>query len=372
MSKINNFEDIAPYQDKDVVIVLDRLINEPAFLKLAQSINPAITHEMLQAQSKSIRTIRDFQKHFISPIVKSIIAKSVNNLTISGLENLNVGVANLFISNHRDILLDSTFLNYLLIQEGYDSTQMGIGDNLLLQPWIADFFKLNKSFIVKRGLPGREFLKFSKRLSRYISKTLSEDKESIWIAQREGRTKDGYDETQPGLLKMLSMAEKNDFRDTIRALNIVPVAISYEYEPCDKLKAKETYKREKNIFKKGPRSDLYSMLSGIRGEKGNVHIAIGKKLAPEFEHIDPDLGKNDFIKAVADLLDQKIYNLYKLWKTNYIAHDLLNNNTTYRSYYSESDKIKFEQYLTKICQTNENLRPYFLQIYAGPVDNCPV
>jgi 1-acyl-sn-glycerol-3-phosphate acyltransferase len=369
MNKQDNFQDIVPYNDENMKPVLMKLIHEPAFLKLVQSINPMINQEILAAQVKKINTIQGFQKKFISPIVESILHKSVDNLTFSGLENLARDDAYLFISNHRDILLDSTLLNYILLHNGFDSTQMAIGDNLLLQPWISDFFKLNKSFIVKRGLPGRELLKASKKLSNYILRTIQEEKESIWIAQREGRTKDGLDETQQGLLKMLIMAESKRFREILSNLNIVPVAISYEYEPCDKLKAKEIYKRKLDVFKKGPKADLYSMISGIRGQKGNVHIAIGKPLNDEFSKFDSDMHKNDFMKATADLLDKKIYELYRLWNTNYIAHDLLKDNDTYAKNYTVEEKNEFIDYVNNSCESNEEIRPYLLKIYAGPVEN---
>jgi 1-acyl-sn-glycerol-3-phosphate acyltransferase len=370
MEKTHNYSDIAPYFDNDLQPVLKKLIAEPAFLKLAQSVNADISAELLKAQAQNVHTIHDFQLRFIAPLVKSILKNSVDNLTFSGLENLKKEEAYLFISNHRDILLDSTLLNYILLQNGFSSTQMAIGDNLLIEPWISDFFKLNKSFIVKRGLPGREFLQFSKRLSNYIAYTLQERKESIWIAQREGRTKNGIDETQQGLLKMLTMAESKNFKNFIISLNIVPVAISYQYESCDKLKAKENYKRQFENFKKSPKADLYSMISGIRGHKGNVHISVGKPLNDELQLLDSHLQKNDFLKATAELIDNKIFDLYKIWNNNYIAWDILNNTNRFADFYTNEEKEHFENYIEKLTEINSKLRPFLLQIYAGPVENC--
>lgn len=363
-----NFKDISPYSDEDVQQVLPRMVQDPGFLKLAQSINPNITQELLMAQVDHVNTILGFQKQFITPIVDSVLHKSIDKLTFSGLNRLNKEDTYLFISNHRDIILDSTLLNYILIKNGFNSTQMAIGDNLLLQPWITDFFKLNKSFIVKRGLPGRELLKASKTLSQYIYHTLKEKQESIWIAQREGRTKDGHDETQAGILKMFAMAASKEFRERILSLNIVPIALSYQYEPCDKLKAKEVYKREKGTFKKGPKSDLFSMLTGIRQQKGNVHIEIGKPLNDQISDFDKDMQKNDFFKAVTDLIDENIYKLYKLWNTNYIAWDLQNNSSRYAEHYSNQEKEKFIEYLDKLSETAPQIRDYLLTIYAGPVN----
>ncbi|MBN2281446.1 MAG: 1-acyl-sn-glycerol-3-phosphate acyltransferase [Candidatus Marinimicrobia bacterium] len=368
MQYSDEYHDIIPYNDENMKPVLNNLVREPAFLKLAQSINPAITSDLLAAQAAGIHNIHDFQIKFISPIVASILQKSVNKLTYSGLENLRQDSAYLFISNHRDILLDSTLLNYILLHNGFNSTQMAIGDNLLIESWITDFFKLNKSFIVKRGLPGRELLKSSKIMSHYINETINVKKESIWIAQREGRTKDGYDETNPGLLKMLVMAD-NHFKDLILKLNIVPVAISYQYESCDKLKAKELYKRENSEFKKGPKSDLFSMITGIRGHKGNIHIAIGQPLNRQIMNFDEALQKNDFLKELADLIDEKIHALYRLWDTNYIAYDLLNNTNSFADKYSSAEKSEFSEYVEKLCTPNEKLKPFLLKIYAGPVDN---
>ncbi|MFP4546946.1 MAG: 1-acyl-sn-glycerol-3-phosphate acyltransferase [Fidelibacterota bacterium] len=366
----NNFQDISPYTDEDVKNVLPGMVQDPGFLKLAQSINPNITREMLMSQVNHVNTILGFQKQFITPIVDSVLHKSIDNLTFSGLENISKNKAYLYLSNHRDIILDSTLINYILIKNGYNSTEMAIGDNLLLQPWITDFFKLNKSFIVKRGLPGRELLKASKKLSQYIAYTLKEKKESIWIAQREGRTKDGHDETQPGLLKMFAMAASKNFRERIRSLNIVPVAISYQYEPCDRLKAKELYKKEEGEFKKGPKSDLYSMLTGIRQYKGNVHIAIGKTLTGEIEKLDSSLQKNDFFKAVTELIDENIYHQYRLWNTNYIAWDIKNDSCRYRDNYTPEEKENFIAYLDKTSEKISPIRDYLLAMYAGPVTTC--
>ena len=368
MDMNEKYSDIMPYKDEDVNGVLNKMVREPEFLELAKSINPMITQEMLIAQASGIDTIHDFQIKFISPIVKGVLHNSVDKLTSSGIENLSSDKSNLFISNHRDIILDSTLLNYTLLTNGYHAAQMAIGDNLLIKSWITDFFKLNRSFIVKRGLPGREMFKFSKILSQYIYDTINLKKESVWIAQREGRTKNGYDETNPGLLKMFTMADKN-FKDLILNLNIIPVAISYQYESCDKLKAKEIYKRDTSEYKKGPKSDLFSMITGIRGQKGNVHISIGKPLNDDIEKFADDLQKNDFLKELADLLDKKIYKLYKLWNTNYIAYDLLNETNTFYDKYSDEEEADFSNYVEKLCTPNDKLKPYLLKIYAGPADN---
>ncbi len=370
MDEQYTFNDIAPYEDADVNRVLNKLLQEPDFLKLAMGTNPNLNKQTLVASAKNISTILDFQKYFIGPILQSILAKTSDALTFSGLEKLSKNKSYLFISNHRDILLDSTLLNYILLSNGFNTTQMAIGDNLLIKPWITDFLKLNKSFIVKRSLSRRDFFNFSKKLSLYIKHVLHNKKESIWIAQREGRTKDGLDQTQPGLLKMFVMSESDNYRKFFQSLNIVPISISYEYEPCDKLKAREVLKKslEPN-YVKNPLSDILSMMTGIQCRKGHIHLTIGKPINKELVDFPETLNKNDYISKLALLLDKKIHQNYHLWPNNFIAADILKNTNDFSDKYSPQDKEDFNQYISHQCGNRDTIQSLLFEIYANPVDN---
>jgi len=300
----------------------------------------------------------------------------MDGLTCSGIDRVDKKKAYIFITNHRDIVLDSSLLNLLLFKQGYNTTQVAIGGNLLISPMITNLVRINKSFIVKRNIPPRELYEYSKLLSSYIAYTLSERNESVWIAQREGRSKDGSDKTQYSLLKMLAMSHEGEERDIFMKMNIFPVALSYEYDPCDIFKAVELFLiANSGSFKKTKEGDFQSMITGILGYKGRVEISFSSPLTSnDFDKLN-DFHGNDFLKGLAGIIDNRIYCAYKLWDTNYIAYDLLNGTAVFSEKYSEESKEKFIDYLKEKSDKLDEVYPkrdilnLMLNMYANPIKN---
>ncbi len=370
----SNFDKIRPFNDNEVSTVLNRLIKEPILIKFLKNIDANCTTESVNAQFQNIHSIKDFQIKFVCPLLNLIINQSTNGLTYTGIEHINHKESYLFISNHRDIILDSTFLNFILYQNDFDMTEIAIGSNLLIFPWINDFVRLNKSFIVKRNAPIHLMYDYSFRLSKYIRHTIIDKHTSIWIAQREGRTKDGNDKTQPSLLKMLSISYEGDSLENYKTLNIIPVSISYEYDPCDSLKVAELYERAHNSsYKKTPKDDLNGMFKGIKDQKGRVNLSFGKPINDNLYDLNEIKNKNEQIKQVALLIDKQIYENYKLWPNNYIAYDLLNNSKQFIDFYTTKEKESFVNYMNKNLKALKGdinlITELFLHIYANPVKN---
>lgn len=370
-----NFESIRPYEDHEVQTVFNRLKNEESFLKLIGFLYPDSPPTLFLDSLKNVSTIRQFQEEVISAYVIDIIDKTTNGVSVEGLDNLNRDVAHLFISNHRDIILDPAILNVLLFNNGANTTEIAIGDNLLIYPWITDLVKLNRTFIVKRNLPLKQMLESSRLLSQYIRYTLTEKKHSIWIAQREGRSKDGNDRTQVSLLKMLNISGQESIMKNFKQLNIVPVSISYEFDPCDYLKAKEfQLKRDDPNYQKTKDDDLMHMGTGLRGRKGRVHFAFGKPLQEELNPIDALTVKNDQFSALAEIIDSHVHQNYKLWPSNYIAWDIFNNSQQYSDNYSNEEKVIFLEYVEDhISRIPEMDRDFIfnslMEMYANPLEN---
>ena len=370
-----NFESIRPYEDHEVQTVFNRLKNEESFLKLIGFLYPDSPPTLFLDSLKNVSTIRQFQEEVISAYVIDIIDKTTNGVSVEGLDNLNQDVAHLFISNHRDIILDPAILNVLLFKNGANTTEIAIGDNLLIYPWITDLVKLNRTFIVKRNLPLKQMLESSRLLSQYIRYTLTEKKHSIWIAQREGRSKDGNDRTQVSLLKMLNISGQESIMKNFKQLNIVPVSISYEFDPCDYLKAKEfQLKRDDPNYQKTKDDDLMHMGTGLRGRKGRVHFAFGKPLQEELNPIDALTVKNDQFSALAEIIDSHVHQNYKLWPSNYIAWDIFNNSCQYSDKYSDEEKAIFLEYVEDhISRIPEMDRDFIfnslIEMYANPLEN---
>jgi hypothetical protein len=370
----SDFDAIRPYNDSEVVETIGRLIKEEAFIRFSQQLFPGFSKEMIVKALGKVKSIKDFQSNFIVRLAQHIIDHTTKGITIDGLENLDPKESYLFMSDHRDIILDSALLNVMLHNNGFETTEIAIGSNLLIQPWIADLVKLNKSFVVKRKVTVREMLTSSKVLSSYIWYALNTKKSSIWIAQREGRTKDGDDRTQPSLLKMLQMSNDMTFSEHFKKLRIVPVAISYEYEPCDALKAIEVYKKETDEgFKKSPKDDLRSMIIGMTNEKGRVNFSIGKPIVEILDVIEKIDDGRDKVKALADLIDYRIHKNYKLWPDNYIAFDIVNKSKEFAHKYTLEEKDLFLKHMEKkiTCDEGDQLRlnQIYLEIYANPVKN---
>ncbi|MDE5423627.1 1-acyl-sn-glycerol-3-phosphate acyltransferase [Ancylomarina sp. DW003] len=370
----SEYDDIRPYCDSEVPEVIERLIKNDDFLKFALQLFPDLSREKIEGSLSQVKTVDDFQSMFIVPLANNIIKNTTKGISIEGLDKLDNNKSYLFISDHRDIILDSALLNILLYRNNFSTTEIAIGSNLLIKPWISDLVKLNKSFVVKRNSSVRDMLVNSNHLSSYIEHAIRTKNSSVWIAQREGRTKDGDDRTQQSLLKMLQMSGNKTFSEHFKALRIVPVAISYEYEPCDALKSRELFLKETDDgYKKTPKDDLLSMLKGLINEKGRVHFRVGKPISKMLDVIEEMDDSRDKFKALADLIDYKIHKNFKLWPDNYIAFDILNNSTEYRAKYTDEEKELFLKHMDKKLGTVEGdlerLKEIFFEIYANPVKN---
>ncbi len=369
------FDEIRPFHDSEVSAVIEELCNEPYFVRMIPALFPNVPVDTVIAKLKAVRSIESFQTDFIIPFLDNIIKIATYGVTASGLENLDPKQSYLFITNHRDIVLDSAFLNVKLHEAGFNTTEIGIGDNLLIYEWITDLVKLNKSFIVKRGLPVRRMMEASETLSAFIRHSIVEQKQNIWLAQREGRSKDGNDQTQGSVLKMLNLSGRaQSVVENIKELNIVPVSISYEYDPCDYLKAYQfQQKRDNPDYKKSQREDLTHMSMGIYGKKGHVHFTFGTPIANEISQIT-DPNKNVQVQAIADIIDKQIHLNYKLWPGNYLAYDLLNGNNQFADKYVAEDKSNFLHYINEhISRLEDPDRDFIyetiLRMYANPVSN---
>jgi hypothetical protein len=373
-----DFDDIRPYYDEEVIPVIDRLIKDPLFKRAVGFIFPEEGDwEKVENILRNTKNRRDFQHGIIVDAVAQVVGKTSDSVECVGFENIKVGEAYTYISNHRDIILDASLLCVMLAAAGYDTTEIAIGDNLLLQPWIEDVVRLNKSFIVKRGVSIRQMLEVSTHLSQYIRFAIQEKKESIWIAQREGRAKNSDDRTQDSLLKMLAMGGNGDFLSNLKELYITPVSLSYEYDPCDYLKAKEfQQKRDNPEFKKSKADDLLNMETGLFGYKGNIHFQLGHPINSQLEKLDANRPKSELVIEVGNLIDKEIFLNYKFYPINYIAYDRLWGKNRFASQYTKEDIHTFETYLNKqlekIALENKDisfLTEKILEMYANPVKN---
>ena len=369
-----NFDDIRPYNDKEVKEKIRLLVKDPVFNRVLMylfKVRPKV--EMVKIQLRMIKTIKQLQGTFVYDLLQWIINKTSDGLTNSGLDKLDKNKPYLFISNHRDIILDSALLNALIFETGMNTTRIAIGNNLLLYDWIENAVKLNRAFIIKRNLPPRELMEASKKVSHYIRKSITEDKSSVWIAQREGRTKDGNDQTQISVLKMLNMSNKKSFREGFSELNIVPVSISYEIEPCGLAKMKELIKKEHYGLIKTSKDDLKSMSMGMFNPKGRIHFAFGSPLQLDIEDPELKIPNTKKFQNLAKHIDHQIYSNFKLWPNNYIAWDILNQDSRFKEKYTHEDKEHFEmmieQAMIHIDFPINDIKERFLKLYANPVIN---
>ncbi len=366
------FEDIRPYTDAEYPEITKRLARNKYLQDFLRNLRwpncpkmfkvPAgkLVELFIRYELGKVSTIAAFQKELVvGRLVQWIVDKTTDGVSCSGLEKLDRNKAYLFISNHRDIVLDATLINYFIVHEDFATTQIAFGDNLLINEFVSDLIRINKSFIVKRNLPPREQLQASITLSKYINHTL-ETGDSIWIAQKEGRSKDGADQTNPAVIKMFYLSQRKsgvEFSDFINKCKIVPVSISYELDPCDTLKGWEVHRKETREFiEKTKTMDLVSMWTGMKGSKGRVHIHYGEPLNGEF--------KND--KDVALALDREIHRGYRLWPSNYISYDEINKTGKYAEHYSEDERQKFLHRYRKLGQP---VLEKVLAMYARPVLN---
>ena len=370
---MTKFDSIRPFYDAEINEGIRSAVNHPMMKALMNFTFPEVDDEVWKEQLRKTHSIRDFQCNFIYNSVQKVLEKSSEGLTTSGFEKLEKNTSYIFISNHRDIILDTSLLNACLFDNGLVMTASAIGDNLVKKAVLLTLSKLNRNFLVQRGLPPRELLQSSKLLSEYIGKLLLRENRSVWIAQREGRTKDGNDATHPGVLKMLAMAsEETNLMDYFKKIKVVPVSISYEYDPTDALKMPQLMAEANNeVYIKEKNEDFMTLLSGIIGQKKHIHIHVGKVLDTEIDTIASEHeNANKQIQALAQVIDDSILSSYKLWPTNYIAYDILNNTNTFSDKYTESEKSLFERRLEmKIDQTNAVELQGFLAMYANPVVN---
>ncbi len=370
---MSKFDAIRPYYDAEVNQAILSAINHPMMKALMNFAYENVDDSVWKEQLKRTHSIRDFQINFAYKAVKKVLEKSSDGLSTSGFEKLEPNASYLFISNHRDIILDTSLLNVCLHEHGLVMTASAIGDNLVKKDFLKTLSKLNRNFLVQRGLPPRELLESSKLMSEYIGQLLLRENRSVWIAQREGRTKDGNDATHTGVLKMLAMAsDEANMLDYFKKLKIVPVSISYEYDPTDALKMPQLM-AEANAEKyiKDKNEDFITLLSGIIGQKKRIHIHVGEVLTNEIDKIASEFdNSNKQIQALAQVIDDSILQTYKLWPTNYIAYDLLFKTDQFKAFYTENEKSLFERRLEmRIDETNPQMVEGFLAMYANPVVN---
>lgn len=370
-----NFDDIRPFNDDEVPAIVKSLLIDPTFVGILKKIyhKDEVVEQIKQLISNS-KSIEEFQSKVVVPLLGVIEKQTTQGITFSAMDQFDPKLSHLIISNHRDIILDSAFLNLILHTNGFNKTEIAIGDNLLAFDWISKLVKLNRSFIVKRGLGIREQLLESKKLSSYIRHCVSEKGENAWIAQKEGRSKDGHDETQPALLKMLNMSNEKSQLDGFKDLNIVPMAISYEIEPCAISKVKELLtKKHDPDFKKSQKDDLNAMANGVMQAKGRVHFAFGNPVNIKIEELTANKSKNEVIKAIAEFIDRRIYFNYKLWPNNYIAYDFIKQTDKHADKYTEEEKDAFKTTMDKelatLNFTYEEASEQYLKMYANPVIN---
>ena len=375
------FDDIRAYGPEDLPEAYERLTADPQFKAVVEKVFPHVPFEALSAKLKQCKTNLDFQVSFCYPFLKDLLSKASTGCDID-ITNIDINRRYTFVSNHRDIVLDSALLDVMLIDSGFKTTcEIAIGDNLLAAPWIKDLVRVNKSFIVLRSAGIREMLTNSKRMSEYMHLVINEKNDNIWIAQREGRAKDSDDRTQEAILKMMAMGGEGSATERLRQLHIVPLSISYEYDPCDYLKAAEfQLKRDIEGWKKSKQDDVLSMQTGIMGFKGAIHYHCAPAIDDYLEQIPADTPKGDIFKVVASHIDKCIHSNYRLYPNNVAALDILEG--TSHGGYSESEKATFEQYIAKqlsktvdmlnklgITPDKPFLRERMLTMYANPARN---
>lgn len=371
------FDPIRPFEPDELPDVFDRLLQNEQFSSVLAYLYPDVPKEALAAKMHACKDNLDFQKTFCYGFLVQLLARLSKGCDID-IASLDTDSRYTFISNHRDIVLDSALLDKLLIDAGFNTTcEIAIGDNLLKLPWVKDLVRVNKSFIVERALSMREMLMASKRLSEYMHFVIAEKNDNVWIAQREGRAKDSNDRTQEAILKMMVMGGEGSIIDRLKQLHLVPLTISYEYDPCDYLKAAELQARRDNpSWQKGPMDDVTSMQTGIMGYKGHIHYQCADCIDSYLDTIPADTPKTELFRLIADHIDRQIFAGYRLYPNNYVALDLLHGDSAHADHYTAEDKAQFEVYLKgqldKIEMEGKDdayLREQMLKMYANPAIN---
>lgn len=371
------YDDIRPFDPEELPAAFERLLSDAQFQQVLGYLYPGVPLEAVKTKMMACKTNLEFQLAFCYGFLKDLMAKASKGFDMN-VEAVDVTKRYTFVSNHRDIVLDSALLDVLLYDAGFNTTcEIAIGDNLLSLPWVKDLVRLNKSFIVQRSLSPREFLMASKKMAEYMHYVVGEKNDNIWIAQREGRAKDSNDRTQPSILKMMAMGGEGSPVDRLRQLHIVPLAISYEYDPCDFMKAAEfQLRRDVPGWKKTALDDVNSMRTGIMGYKGGVHYHCAPCIDGFLDNLSPDIPKTKVFDVIAEHIDKEIFRNYRLYPSNYIALDMLEGNEAHAGRYTADDKAVFEKYLqgqiAKIDIPNKDeafLRERMLTMYANPARN---
>ncbi len=367
-----DFEDIRPYNEDEIPAAIHRLADSEVIPAIAAFLMPDQPVETLRERIRNIHNVKEFQLGLLKEIAEILLQKTTTRFDWSGLENIEEKKPYLFVSNHRDIVLDALFLQYILNEDGQNTCQITFGSNLMSHPFVVDFGKINKMFRIERGGTPKGFYNSLLHVSEYIRYVITEVHESVWIAQRNGRTKDGLDATDPALIKMFGMSRRDDRVAALAELNIVPVAVSYEWESCDKLKTLELYLTRKNgHYEKQPNEDLNSILTGIKQPKGHVHIHICPVVSQADLNALDDCPSGEFHKRVARLIDSRINPNFCLHANNFIAYDLLNHTSTFADRYTPGQKAAFMEYMGWMddypYMDRAVLEEIFLGIYANPV-----
>lgn len=373
MIDLSEFESISPYTDEEAVVALGKLAEHPLLSEFSTKFFPDQSPDFLKTILKNIKSIDEFQVLVMSKFVEWVLERTVRNFSYDGISNIDPQKRFLALSNHRDIIFDPAITQLVLFRNGIPLTEIAVGDNLVSSKTIEYLLRSNRMIKVVRGITARELYLSSQMLSKYIRLNITEQRSSIWLAQRQGRTKNGYDITEQGLLKMLDMSGSSDFQKNFEELNIIPMSISYEYEPCDILKARELVISRKQKYVKAEGEDLNSILVGIQQPKGNVHLNIGVPLTSEEIAEAALCDKNDRYQLIRHAVDKRVIEGYRLWKTNYIAYDLVNQSYKYSHLYQPADVEQFVTYMQHQLDTVEpeinraDLRRIFLEIYSNPV-----
>ena len=373
---IEEFNDIAPFNDEEADAALSRLANHPNTPWISHFIFPDKPASFLAELLRSIHTVDDFQNLVMSKAIEWVINSTMKNFTYAGIKNLKkMEGCYLAMSNHRDIILDPAIMQVVLMRNGLQPTEICVGDNLLKQKSVELLIRSNRMIKVIRGISARELYLSSQQLSKYIRESITSGHSSVWIAQRQGRTKDGIDITEQGLLKMVDMSGTKDFVENFKEVHIVPISMSYEYEPCDIMKAREVLISRTQKYVKRELEDLESIIMGIKQQKGNVHMNIDTPITEQEIIEAAECDKNDRYKKMRYAVDRRVIQGYKLWKTNYMAYDWVNKTTKYSDHYDKADMEGFKEYIAgqmKVVESTlnqEELLDILLHIYSNPVLN---
>jgi hypothetical protein len=369
------FDEYRPYDDSEVPAAIERITENVLFEEIIKYVFPDRNINDFIAEVKQVKTVDEFQGKIMWYAIDSVVKQTIKNLSYTGLEYISNDAPGMQISNHRDIVLDSAILNMILHRNGLNTSEITFSSNLMNPQIVVDIGKINKMFKIVRGGIMREFFQNSLNVSEYMRYTITEKRQSTWIAQRNGRTKDGADRTEIAVLKMFAMSSNKPFVENFAEFHITPIAVSYEFEPCDFMKTREIYLKQKHgQYKKQAGEDLLSIIQGIKQQKGDANISICKPITIEELEECAGLSNNERFKHLAEIIDQRIYNNYKLFKTNYIAHDLRENKAEFSDRYSTVNKKEFiyymEKWLENIEGDKDSLRMIFLGIYANAVDLC--